>query len=85
MPQKHHPVVAGMKIFAASMAIFVLLPSAGHAQPFPESSRQKTQEEQKKASDKATEEAYKAYMKRTPDSDKKVDPWGNLRAPSAGK
>jgi hypothetical protein len=85
MPQKHHPAFAGTKIFAASLAILVLLPPTSHAQQFPESSRQKNQEEQKKASDKATEEAYKAYIKRTPDSDKKVDPWGSLRAPSTGK
>ena len=85
MPQKHHPAFARIKIFAAATAIFALLASSADAQPFPESSRQKIQEEQKKANDKATEEAYKAYMKRTPNSDKKVDPWGNLRAPSGGK
>jgi hypothetical protein len=85
MPLKHHSAFARIKIFAASAAVFVLLASTGHAQPFPESSRQKIQEEQKKSSDKATEEAYKAYMKRAPNSDKKVDPWGNLRTPSTGK
>jgi hypothetical protein len=76
---------AKMKEIAIATAISALLTQASYAQPFPESSRQKAQEEQKKADTKATEEAYKAYMKRTPNIDKKVDPWGGLRAPSAGK
>jgi hypothetical protein len=71
--------------FAIAAAMSALLTQASYAQPFPESSRQKAQEEQKKADAKTTDEAYKAYMKRTPNIDKKVDPWGGLRAPSAGK
>jgi hypothetical protein len=63
--------------------ISALLTQPSYAQPFPESSRQKAQEERKKGDEKANEEAYKAMMKRLPNSDKKVDPWGGVRAPSA--
>ncbi len=54
-----------------------------YAQPFPESERQKAEEARKKADEQATEEAYKSQMKRTPNTNKKVDPWGGLRTPSA--
>jgi hypothetical protein len=69
------------------LAVLFLLPLAqpSYAQPFPESSRQKAEEERKKQETKGTDEAYKALMKRMPDVKKEVDPWGNLRAPSAGK
>jgi hypothetical protein len=61
------------------MALSVLT-QPSYAQPFPESSRQKRQEERKKDEEKANDEAYKAMIKRTPSSDKKVDPWGGVRA-----
>jgi hypothetical protein len=87
---KCSPAFAWTKKAALASAIAMLLtqmaaPPPCRAQPFPESSRQKLQEEQRKANDKATEEAYKSYMKRTPSVEKKVDPWGSLRAPSTGK
>jgi len=44
------------------------------------SSRQKAEEERKQEDQKASDEAYKAMIKRTPSSSKKFDPWGNLRA-----
>jgi hypothetical protein len=66
----------------AIVAVCTLLPAqASQAQPFPESSRQKAQAERKKADEKATDENYKALMKRLPNSDKKTDPWGGMRAP----
>jgi sRNA-binding protein len=75
----------GEKVIAVALlctALSVLFTQPSYAQPFPESSRQKTQEELKKQQDKATEEAYKAYEKRTATkSNKQVDPWGNIRAP----
>lgn len=70
--------------FAVSLLIALLLTSASHAQPFPESDRQKAAEAAKKAGEKATDEAYKAVMKHTPDARKPVDPWGSLRTPPAG-
>jgi hypothetical protein len=57
-----------------------LLTQPSYAQPFPESSRQRAQEERRKEDKKANDEAYKAMMKRVPDANKKVDPWGGLRA-----
>jgi hypothetical protein len=69
--------------FAVSVVLLALLAQPSYAQQFPESNRQKTQEERKKADEKATDEAYKGLMKRLPDSNKKVDPWGGLRPPSA--
>jgi hypothetical protein len=71
--------------FALSVLFLLLLAQPSYAQSFPESSRQKAEEERKKQEMKGTDEAYKALMKRTPDVKKEVDPWGNLRAPSAGK
>ena len=73
--------LARTRKFAASVVLLALLMQPSYAQPFPEFDRQKAQEERKKADDKATDEAYKALMKHLPDSNKKVDPWGALRAP----
>jgi gas vesicle protein len=72
--------LTGMGIFAASAVLAALLMQPSYAQSLPESPRQKAQEERKKADEKANDEAYKALIKRTPDSTKKVDPWGGLRA-----
>jgi hypothetical protein len=71
---------------AASVVLSALLTQLSYAQPFPESESQKAAEARKKADEKATDEAYKSMMKNTPNtpnSNKKVDPWGALRAPSA--
>ena len=68
---------------AASMILTALLMQSSYAQPFPESERQKAAEARKKAEETATDEAYKSMMKRTPNTDKKVDPWGSMRAPPA--
>ena len=69
--------------FAVSVVLLALLAQPSYAQQFPESDRQKAQKERKKADEKATDEAYKGLMKHLPDSNKKVDPWGGLRPPSA--
>ena len=68
--------------FAASVVLTAFLTQSSYAQPFPESARQKAEEARKRAEQNATEEAYKAMMKNAPKTDKKVDPWGSLRAPS---
>jgi len=60
------------------VVLLAVLAQPSYAQQFPESERQKAQEERKKADEKATGEAYKALMKRLPDSNKKVDPWGGF-------
>ena len=66
--------------FAACSVLLALLSQQSYAQALPESERQKAEEERKKEEQKANDEAYKAMIKRTPSSDKKVDPWGSLRA-----
>lgn len=71
--------------FAASLLIAALLTPPSHAQPFPESGRQKAEETNRKAEEKATDEAYKATLKRTQNVKKTVDPWGNFRTPPSGK
>ena len=53
-------------------------------QELPESGRQKAAEELKKAQEKAADEVYESMVKqvkpaKTPN--KKIDPWGGLRAP----
>jgi uncharacterized protein with FMN-binding domain len=74
------------KSLAGSLVIAALLTPASFGQEFPKSERQKAEEARKEADVKATDEAYKATMKRTHNNvDKKtVDPWGNLRTPRAG-
>ena len=66
--------------FAAWSVLLALLSQQSYAQALPRSARQKAEEERKKEEQKANDEAYKAMIKRTPSSDKKVDPWGSLRA-----
>jgi hypothetical protein len=80
--------------FAVFAVISALLTQGSHAQglpdmqEFPASSRQKAAEELKKAQEKAADEVYEAMVKRvkpTKIPDKKFDPWGGLRAPSANQ
>jgi ribosomal protein L9 len=73
-----------VRSFAVSFLVAVLLTPPSHAQPFPESERQKAEEARKKAEEKATDEAYKATLKHTQDVKKTVDPWGNLRTTPLG-
>jgi hypothetical protein len=73
-----------VRIGAAVLLISALLTPACHAQEnFPKSDRQKAEEARKKADEKANDEAYKATIKRTGDTHRTVDPWGNLRGPAA--
>ena len=81
--------------FRVLVAISALLIQASFAQgllpdmqELPESSRQKAAEERKKAEEKAADDAYRSMMKQvkpTKSPDKKFDPWGGLRAPSANR
>ena len=83
---------------ARKLAVFAvvsaLLTQVAYAQGLPDmqelpaSGRQKAAEELKKAQEKAADEVYESMAKRvkppkTPD--KKFDPWGGLRAPSANQ
>ena len=78
---------------AAKTVLFVLAFSAAltlpcFAQQFPETERQKAEADRdraqaarKKANEQAIDEDYKSLIERAPSANKKVDPWGNLRAP----
>jgi hypothetical protein len=68
--------------FAACSVLLALLSQQSYAQDqvLPKSPRQKAEEQRKEEDQKATDEAYKAMIKRTPSSSKKFDPWGTLRA-----
>ena len=72
-------------VFVTAGMICFLLTHAAHAQQLPMSDRQKAEIAQQKAYQKATDEAYQAAIKRSHDvKPKAVDPWANVRAPSAG-
>jgi hypothetical protein len=68
---------------AVSVILSVLLTQQSYAQSLPASDSQKAAEASKKASDEATDKAYKAMMKHPGETDRKVDPWGGIRTPSA--
>jgi hypothetical protein len=69
--------------FTAAAMISAMLTQACYAQTPPPSDSQKAEMAKKKAEQKANDEAYRAAIKRMPDSNQKVDPWGDLRAPAA--
>jgi hypothetical protein len=71
--------------FTAAFVVCFLLSQSAHAQQeLPMSDRQKAEIARHKAFEKATDEAYQAAMKRSHDiKPKAVDPWANVRAPSA--
>jgi hypothetical protein len=73
-------------LFVFACSVLITLPSL--AQQFPQTERQKAEEDRdrnqaarKKANEQAIDEDYKSLIERTPSARKKVDPWGNLRAP----
>jgi len=78
-----------MRIFIAAAVVSVLLTQASYAQfgapPTPRvplTDEEKAEIARKKAAAKATDEAYEAMTKHTPDTKQKVDPWGGVRTPS---
>jgi hypothetical protein len=74
-----------VRTFAATFALCSMLTPMAHAQQLPMSDRQKAEIARQKAFEKATDEAYQAAMKRSHEvKPKAVDPWANVRAPSAG-
>ena len=73
-------------VLAALIAIACLAPAAyaqKHAAPAAEmSDKQKADIQEKQRNRKSTNDAYNATIKQMPDSDKKFDPWDNMRQPS---
>jgi hypothetical protein len=68
---------------AVSVILFTLLTRPSYAQTLPESDSQKAAEASKKATDEATDKAYKAMINPAGKTDRKIDPWGGIRTPSA--
>jgi hypothetical protein len=69
---------------AAAVLLAAFLAQPAYAQPFPESDRQTGADALRNAEEKAADLDYKAAMKRTPNTTKKVDPWGGLRTTLPG-
>ena len=73
-------------ILAALIAAACLAPPAYAQQsaspPAGMSDKQKAGILEKQRNRKSTNDAYNATIKQMPDSDKKFDPWGNMRQPS---
>jgi hypothetical protein len=74
-------------ILAALIAIACCLAPAAYAQHAKSSAgglsdKQKADILEKQKERKSTSDAYDATIKQIPNSDKKLDPWGNMRQPS---
>ena len=70
-------------VLAVVAAVLLMQPPNAHAQqrpPVPQQSEQeKAKMQEKAASRKEIDEAYKATIKRTPEVKQSVDPWSNMR------
>jgi len=78
-----------VRILIASLGAVLLLTQAAYPQgsitrppPAEMSAAQKAQMHDEEAARKATDEQYNAALKHTRDSDQKLDPWSNMRAPA---
>lgn len=74
-----------LRPFSIAVVAAVLLMQAqyAHAQhasaPAGPSEKEKAKAQEKRASEKDIDEAYKSTIKQIPDAKQKVDPWGNTR------
>ncbi|MGA2891948.1 MAG: hypothetical protein ABSE22_03710 [Xanthobacteraceae bacterium] len=75
-----------MRILTLAVVVSALLTQASYAQlssigdaPIPLTEDEKADLARQKRDEKANDEAYKSTMKRFPDSNQKVDPWGGVR------
>jgi hypothetical protein len=81
IPSKRKKAV--VRFFIAAMATSALLTQTAYAQAIPgQSPKEKAAQELKKEQEKDTDKAYSSALKRMPNANKPVDPWGNIRAPS---
>jgi hypothetical protein len=68
---------------AVAAAVLLMQTPYAHAQhssaPAGPSEKEKAKAQEKRASEKDTDEAYKATLKQIPDTKQKVDPWGSMR------
>ena len=78
-----------MRILTVAVVISALLIQASFAQlssigdaAVPLTADERAEIAKQKREEKANDEAYKSTMKRFPDSNQKVDPWGGIRPPA---
>ena len=83
--QRHVKNRRALRPFSIAVVAAVLLMQAqyAHAQhasaPAGPSEKEKTKAQEKRASEKDIDEAYKSTLKQIPDAKQKVDPWGSMR------
>jgi len=75
-----------MRTVLAALIVVACLAPAAYAQhatpPAGMSDKQKADILEKQKRRQSTNDAYNATIKQIPDSDKKFDPWGNMRQPN---
>jgi len=77
-----------VRTLIALLGAVLLLTQAAYPQgrtkapPIEMTPAQKAQMQDQEAARKATDEQYNAALKHTRDSDQKLDPWSNMRAPA---
>ena len=79
----HRPALHSFSIAAVAAVLLMQTPYA-HAQhsspPAGPSEKEKAKAQEKRASEKDIDEAYKSTLKQIPDAkQQKVDPWGSMR------
>jgi hypothetical protein len=79
-----------MRILIAAVLISTLLTHLAYAQggaqtriPTPLSEEDRAEMARKRVEEQANDEAYKSTLKRLPNANQKVDPWGGVRTPPA--
>ena len=69
-----------MAVIAAALVMQMPSLYAQHSSPpAGMSEKEKAKLQQKRASEKDTDEAYKSTLSKIPDAKQKVDPWGSMR------
>jgi hypothetical protein len=70
-------------VLTIGLIVTVLSTPCAHAQhsspPAGMSEKEKAKLQEKRASEKDTDEAYKSTISKIPDAKQKLDPWGNMR------
>ena len=77
-----------MRTFIAAFVVAALLTHASYAQvtaapPIGLTAQEKAEIAEKEVARQATEKQYNSTLNRIPNAKQNVDPWGNLRMPSA--
>jgi len=82
---RHEKMRRALRLFSMAMVAAALLMQAPHAHaqhasaPAGPSEKDKAKAQEKRASEKDIDEAYKSTIRQMPDAKQKVDPWGSVR------